>query len=327
MSQSSSPQTTTPSGPDVRQPLSPMDLTSEQRLPIALPRELTIPEFAKSLTKPVPLKEDLSQIPRKPTPLPKSILNMFHENRSQLRSVSTTEKDDSPRLYVIRDLSHRFTEASLASFLGTRKAGYFKFRVLSVNEQRGRFDPPLIPQQLIIISGLAIAMTRSNVTHLVAYAKKSRLEPLVEPQNFVLDVVFEYLRKHFISFSVDQGSLSSGGPKFGGGIGRKSGGSQPARYLIRSRIGFLTDSEWKNRGAVSVDSDDIWCVAKFSRIEIRDAACDSFIVGIELGSRFGKRYEIGLSGINGKMVMIENLEQPIDGVPPLRPLEPEVFFS
>lgn len=327
MSQSSSPLTTTPSAADVRQPLSPVDMGAEPMVSTpAVPRELEIPAFAKNLSKPLSLKEDLSQVPRKHVPISKShIPSSFEEDTDSPDKYMHVEGV----YYTVRNISSRFTETSLGRFLGSSDVGFLRFKILSVYEQKGRFEPPLVPQQIVSIPGTAIVKTRSGVTHMIAYAEKSEFEPFNSGDDvhaFVIRTIFDHLASRFVPATADQATVSSGAPKFGGGLGRKSAGVQPARYMIRSRVGLLSDEEWKQRGAVTVDSDSEWTVAKFPRIELRDTACDSFIVGIELGTRANKRFEVGLSVIANTMVFIENMEQPCDGVPPLRKMSPDIFF-
>jgi hypothetical protein len=326
MSQSSSPHTTTPTG-DVRQPLSPMESVSEPHgsTPVG-PRELQIPEFAKSLTQPLTLKEDLTKLPRKNLPvskflIPSSFEEDFHSTNSSMHIDGVS--------YTVRNISPRFTDNSLAKFLGTQDVGFFRFKILSVNEQKGRFEPPLVPQQIVTIPGMAIVKTRANVTHMLAYAQKSEFEPfesISAMHAFVMKTIFTNFSSKYMAAGPDQPTASCSGPKFGGGLGRKAAGSQPARYMVRTRVGLLSDEEWKQRGATAVDSDSQWTVAKFPRIEVRDAACDSFIVGVEIGNKTSKRFEIGLSEINHEMVFIENMEQPSEGVPPFRQMSSDVFF-
>jgi hypothetical protein len=84
----------------------------------------------------------------------------------------------------------------------------------------------------------------------------------------------------------------------------------------------MSEDEWRSRGAVSVEANDRYTVAKFARIELRDAACDSFIVGIELG--VSQKFEVAVSSVSGEVVQFENSDAP--GVPEQRVLDPEILF-
>ena len=291
----------------------------------SIPRELQIPEFARNLTKSVSLKMDLTELKRKPMPLHVSSLPVFQDGTDEVSNRATSPPEQS--YYIVTKISSRFTESSLRSFLGPEsRIGFVRYKILSVNENKGRFEPPLVPQQILTVPGTAIALTRSGVSYMLAYAEKSEFHPL-ESSRTILELIYQKLMEKYVAIA-DQPVASSGGPKFGGGLGRKSAGNQPARYIVRSPVGLLSEEMWRQRGASVVDSDNEWTVAKFSRIELRDSSCDSFIVGIELSSRSSsKRFEIGISAINGTMVLIENHENPTDGVPPFRQIETDMFFQ
>jgi hypothetical protein len=159
---------------------------------------------------------------------------------------------------------------------------------------------------------------------MVAYAQKSTFEHIQGVSSFqehVLGSIYQFLSKNYVP-PAGADSASIGAAKFGGGIGRKSAAGQSGRFIIRARAGLITDEEWRQRGAAGVESNDVHTVAKFSRIEIRDAACDSFIVGIELGGH-GKGFEVGISAICNETVFIENTEASLDAA---RYLDMEIFW-
>ena len=251
MSQLSSPLTTTPPAGVTGQPLSPMDLSTEIRPSSpSVPQELHIPLFARNVTKPLSLKEDLSKLPRKSFPLSSSSLPIPPKTEDMKNRNELNPTSNKVSFYIVRNVSKRFTESSLRSFLGSESnVGFFRYRVLSVNEYKGRFEPAIVPQQVLTIPGTAIALTRSGVSYMLAYAEKSKFEPL-ESASSLLVMIFDDLTKRYVS-TADQtaGSAASGALKFGGGLGRKSAGNQPSRYILRAPIGLLSEEDWKNRGA------------------------------------------------------------------------------
>ena len=289
MSTASTPQTVTPAVADVA-----MEHRSEPSSPRAPPEPLglTIPRFAIGLTHPLSLNEEIHVIRKsRPTDLhfPSHPVPMDHD-RDHSRTC----------IYLIENLPPEFTERSLGEFL-RMPTKFLRFKILSVNENRGRFDVPLVANTVLSLPGTAIIRSdRSDLDHMLAYGRKCFLTPISSLLQ-ILQRIYSVLKVGFLP-----PSSSEPQSKFGGGLGRKSASGGVGKFWIRSAAGLLSEDEWRHRGAVAVELDGEWTVAKFSRIEMRDAACDCFIVGIELTAL--AKFETGLSEINNELVLTENVE-------------------
>lgn len=293
MSSSSTPQTVTPAIPDVfmanggSEPSSP---------PVVVePAGLSVPKFAIRITQPISLNEQIFSV-RKSRPV-EIHFPSFDAPRADHHAHST--------ICVIEDVPSEFTESSLTQFLKIPSM-FLKFRILSVNENRGRFQTPFVVNSIITIPGIALIKSpRPDVDHMLAYGNKSPVRPITSFQE-VLERIYTSLKRGYLPPASTEGQS-----KFGGGLGRKSASGGIGKFWIRSANGALSEDEWRQRGAVAVDSDGEWTLAKFARIELRDAACDSFIVGIELIA--GERFETGISQVitasnESHLVLTENVE-------------------
>lgn len=242
-------------------------------------------------------------------------------------------KDDSmaaiPPTYIVTHISHRATQRSLNDHLSDSKYSILlpACRVLSLmDNMQGSLGNIKVGDLVTVVSfGILVpkshAETKSLIgEHLYAYGEAGRIE-VMDPLGWkLLDAVFGFFySKHFTPKSVDQ---NADGPKFGGGLSRRSGVSTRGRYTIRGKtddLDSVTEDEWKRRGAYSVEQSNSGAltVIRFAKNETRNAACDSFILLVEIGP---DHREIGLSQVNSRTVLIENYKDEIEEIPDFLPL-------
>ena len=233
---------------------------------------------------------------------------------------------DDEFLYVA-DLAPQFTPSSIQAFASSCipfPAAIImpRVKVLSFNEnQKGTLRNVNAGEKFSVNTFAIFHDKRPNKTTkslvgeaIIAYGHKSPIQPIDSMR--ILEEIFSFFQCKFwtpISASQHPSPTEGGGSKFGGGL--KRGSAAPtaaagAKFIIRVPTTEVIDDEWKRRGVVSVEQTNggILTALKFSRMEIRDAACDSFIISLEI---FENR-EIGLSRIGESLAIVENLKSEKD---------------
>jgi len=222
----------------------------------------------------------------------------------------------------------QFTQSSIETFV--RRFIPFpaaiiipRVKILSFNENQKGTLRTINPGERIHVNTFAILhdkrprRTPSLVGEsLLAYGQKATILP-IDSIRVLEDILSFFEHKYWTpSFAHQHPSpTEGGGSKFGGGLKRGSAPTSTAgaKFIIRvptSAVAHISEEEWKRRGVVSSDqtNDGSLTALKFSRMEIRDAACDSFIISLEL---FDNR-EIGLSRLGDALAIVENIKSEKD---------------
>lgn len=273
---------------------------------------LEVAKFMNNVRHPVSLSEALT-VKRKPNPVGISL--------PQLRLPDDVVGDDNKpcneQIFIVSPLSERCSEASLQLLFsgGTLFVPRIKLLVLNDNA-KGRFTVlHRLGTNMNLRNFAIVQMNRKSCPEfLSAYGIKSFFHAISGDHFKDHFELCRMIHKYFCS----NWEMSPASPeihtKFGGGLARKSAASNSvnqilhAKYSIRGLfedLKFVPEEEWKRRGAVAVETDSLFTVVKFSRIEQRDFACDSFILGFDISGT-----EIGLSQIRTPkglvLVSIEN---------------------
>ena len=322
-SMSSPPSAEVSPRPDAR-----MDLDEPSPPPVVRQTSgLRIPQFAASVTEPLSLNERISVF-RKPKPVgPKRFIS---DNESMTSSPLTPRDSDSRKFSILVNLSSKCSESALKNLIPFARVCYPRIRVISISENcRGKFDQSALRlNELISVPSLAIAdMAGRTATHLIAYGTKSDIVSS--------DLEWTFFAAIFRYFSSIPDAWTpvplppQGESKFGGGLGRRSAAGQLAgRFVIRGRYSglesLLTEDEMKRRGIVAAEREGEFMILRFTRMEQRDFACNSFILCFEVDSR-----QFGVSTLRTAIdteetVLIENWNS--DNSPPWTPIDFRSFF-
>lgn len=272
---------------------------------------LEIAKFMSEVKHPVSLSEALIVI-RKPNPVNIS-LPVLHPSDDLVGD----NKPSNEQIFIVSPLSERCSEASLQLLLSGGTLFVPKIKLLVLNDNaKGRFTIlHRLGTNMTLRNFAIVQMNRKSCpAFLSAYGIKSFFHPISGDHFKDHFELCGMIHKYFYG----NWEMSPASPevhtKFGGGLARKSAASNSvnqilhAKYSIRGLsedLKFVAEEEWKRRGSVSVETDQFFTVVKFSRIEQRDFACDSFILGFDLSGT-----EIGLSQIRTSkglvLVSIEN---------------------
>ena len=255
----------------------------------------------------------------------------------------STKHTDGDEYYYIPNIPREFTATSIQNFANQFipfPVAIFlpRVKVLSFNENQKGVLKSFHSGEKFVVNTFAILNDRRSYRQsllgesLVAYGQKSPIER-IDTIRILNDVYVFFEKKFWTPIYTQQpspgetttGSLSS---KFGGGLSKRTSvtnSSSSTRFIIRiptSCASSFTEDDLKRRGVVATEqtNNGELTALKFSRMEIRDAACDSFILAIEI---FENR-EIGLSRINDSIAILENLKSDKDllDFPPLTSFYP-----
>jgi len=232
----------------------------------------------------------------------------------------------SPHLLIIENLSPQFTQRSINEFAKVHvpipvEIILPRIRILSVNENlKGTMKSSISKiGEKFTINTFAVLIDRRSEPgkpligeSIVAYGRKSQITQFNSEK--ILKNIFSFFEINFSpNFSNEPSPTEGGsGAKFGGGLSRRSAAPSPApsggRFIIRvptQIVEKMNEDELRRKGVVGqVKTNNNTLISlRFTRMEIRDAACESFIVSLEI---FENR-EIGLSKIRDTIVVLENL--------------------
>ena len=294
---------------------------------------LRIPRFVRGITTPATLNESLS-VWRKPQPSG----NLSLPADAARESSGDPQPVEKSRKGIIANISRYFTEASLKKFAGPDLSLIFpKIKILSINDNcKGKFGGGISPDEPHIVTSFAVfnRLSPRAPEFIIAYGQKSHFVYTDLEWEFVSQI-FKHFATRFWAPHITTAQQASGPAesKFGGGLGRRSSASQPARFCIRGKSNSLKklgDDDFKRLGVSATEEVGQFTVLRFSRIEQRDFACDSFILDfcVEESTKDGFTVSsIRLADGTHAVVVLENFsgDAPIAAVPQV--IDFERFFQ
>lgn len=294
---------------------------------------LRIPRFAHGMTTPATLNEPLS-VWRKPRPSG----SLGHPTDAVRETSGDPPPVEKSRQGIIANISRYFTEASLKKFAGPDLSLIFpKIKILSMNDNcKGKFGGGVSPEDPHVVTSFAVftRLSPRAPEFMLAYGQKSHFVYTDLEWEFVSQIYKHFATRlwapHIITAQQASAPAES---KFGGGLGRRSSASQPARFGIRGKSNSLKklgDDDFKRLGVSATEEIGEFTVLRFSRIEQRDFACDSFIVGLGVGESTKDGFTISsirLPDGTDAVVVLENFsgDAPIAAVPQV--IDFEGFFQ
>jgi hypothetical protein len=274
-----------------------------------------MPSFVAGLTKLPTFDEELRIVQMNPD-----------EPVTSRMDISTPEIPfDTTRTYVVKNISARATQNSLNDHLAN--SGFSVVmpvcRIMSLLEnQQGTFANVKVGE-LVTVASFGTLVKKSSDTPkispvgqiLYAYGEASPIVEMDRLSWILMDGIVEFFTSR--CFAKSHEPVAPEGTKFGGGLARKSAGNTCGRYVIRGRtcdLENVSEEGWKRKGAISVEytNNGDMCVIRFAKADTRNAACDSFIVLVELVCPNNTYRELGLSRINTATVLVEDYKDEID---------------
>ncbi len=299
-------------------------------LPVTTKGVPLVPSFVAQLTQP-PAFEEIIEISQMPP-------HMFEDQTNggmHPRTNDTTCTNPPPRdfsVYAVKNISVRASQKSLNEHLSQSSHSLLlpECRVTSLaDNQLGTFTNVKVGEIVTVVSfGILLNNASHKQTketksltneHLFAYGEASPVVQLDALGWILLESITEFFgAKFYIPKISDPASVDA--PKFGGGLSRRSGASTRGRYVIRGRtcdMESVSEEEWKRKGAISVEftNNGALTVVRFPKNEVRNGACDSFILLVDLVNSVTPNREIGLSKVNACTVLVENYKDEIETVP------------
>lgn len=300
---------------------------------------LEVPKFMMMDQKePVSLSETLLVV-RKPNPVGVSLPHWTCPPRDHPISTHTTLNKNT---FIVSPISERSSEKSLQLVLGDRFKLYLpRLKLLALNDNaKGKFSTVfrlnsiLVLRTFALVEGTVSLLNSQNPEFFCAYGIKSFFHPLssenpIKTHFHICKMIHAFFNANWIE-SLPSMEFHT---KFGGGLSRKTAShtssaqtQQQARYCIRGLVeelkGALSEDEWRRRGATGFEHDANFILIRFTRIEQRDYACDSFILGFDIAGS-----EIGLSQVRTPkglvLVSIENNAPTLD----FKPIDLPRLFS
>ena len=279
------------------------------------PAELKLPQFVMTSRDVQTLSEKIRFVRLK---------ELIQDQPTHTPESSSSQKICAQDEYLmICDFPHQFSQASADAYtahLIPFPAAIIlpRVKVLSFNENQKGALRNLTPGEKVCINSFAILHDKQSADHaslvgehLIAYGRKSLIQKINSIK--VLDEIFSFFENRFWTPTNLQETNFS---KFGGGLKRAAAAPTAvagAKFIVRvpsDVVANVSEEDWKRRGVVSFEptNNGTMTALKFSRMEIRDAACDSFILSLEI---FGNR-EIGLSRLYNSVAIVENLKSEKD---------------